>query len=557
MDLKFAERPEMFGTLHFSYIALTILFSSIAIYRINNKSEKYLLKLLHYIGLFMIISEIIKQFFCYFYIYGKEPDLTYFPWQLCSMAMYFAFLVPYLKGKMQDAVLVYLSTFSFLGGIMAIILPKNMLLSEVFFTTHSFIYHILILITSFIAMTILKGRNLPIFRHALILFLITALIAEIVNVLGKVLIDDPSREPNMFYISPFYPTKQAILSDIARIFGIIPEVILYLLLIVLIAYMIFIIESKTIWKKNAPIPSPLVQSRSYVINLQRGRSIMAFIACTIVFIFCSYAVIGGLLDDPTELQPERRGALFHLFTVNANVFSALGAIMMVPYAVEGIRKKHFTYPKWIQVVQYSGAICTTLTMIFVLFLIFPVAGSFVAFGGIYVWLHLVCPIMSLILLFSVDSSIEITKKDALIAVCPFCFYAAVYFIQVVVMGEANGGWRDIYRLVVYLPPYVSAPFMLAFALGIAFAIRFFYNRLSRRRQQALRHMWDDSLSPVEIRIEMYGLGHFNGRNSDINNVIIPIDIIRDLSSKYSIEMTDLLKAYNKGLIDGLEEKNPH
>ena len=438
---------------------------------------------------------------------------------------------------------------------MAIILPKNMLLSEVFFTTHSFLYHAFIIITSFIAIEILKGRNHKVFRHALILFGITAVIAEIINVLGKVFIGDPSREPNMFYISPFYPTKQAILSDIARKFGIIPEVIIYLLIIVLIAYMIFVIESKTIWIKRDPIPSSLVQSRTYVINLQRGRSIIAFIACTIVFIFCSYAVVGGLIDDPTDLQPERRGALFHLFTVNANVFSALGAIMMIPYAVEGIRKKHFTYPKWIQIIQYSGAICTTLTMLFVIFLIFPVAGPFVAFGGIYVWLHLVCPIMSLILLFSVDSSIEITKKDAFIGICPFCLYALNYFIHVVVVGEAHGGWRDIYRLVAYVPPFVSAPIMLAFALGVAFAIRFFYNRLSRKRQKALRHMWDDSLSPVDIRIEMYGLGHFNGKNCDINNVTIPFDIIHDLSNKYSIEMSDLLKAYNKGLIDALEEKN--
>lgn len=555
MDIRFTERPEMFGTLHLAYIALTILFGCIAIYHIRNKSEKYLLKLLQCLGLFMIISEIIKQFFCYFYIYGKEIDLTYFPWQLCSMAMYFAFIVPYLKGKMQDTALVYLSTFSLLGGIMAIILPKNMLLSEVFFTTHSFIYHVLIIITSFIAIEILKGRNLPIFRHALILFVITAVIAEIINVLGKVFIGDPLREPNMFYISPFYPTKQAILSDIARKFGIIPEVILYLLLIALIAYMIFVIEAKTIWKKSDQIPVSLVQPRSYVIDLQRGRSIIAFIACTIVFIFCSYAVIGGLIEDPTDLQPERRGALFHLFTVNSNVFSALGAIMMIPYAVEGIRRKHFTYPKWIQIIQYSGAICTTLTMLFVIFLIFPAAGPFVAFGGIYVWLHLVCPIMSLILLFSVDSNIEITKKDAFIGICPFCLYAINYFINVVVVGEANGGWRDIYRLVAYVPPYVSTPIMLVFALGIAFAIRFFYNRLSRKRQQDLRRLWDDSLTSVDIRIEMYGLGHFNGKKCDINNVVIPIDIIRDLSDKYSIEMSDLLKAYNRGLIAGLKEKN--
>ena len=120
---------------------------------------------------------------------------------------------------------------------------------------------------------------------------------------------------------------------------------------------------------------------------------------------CAYFVYIGTVFLRMAKTPKEKSM------VNSNVFSALGAIMMIPYAVEGIRRKHFTYPKWIQVIQYSGAICTTLTMIFVIFLIFPVAGSFVAFGGIYVWLHLVCPIMSLILLFSVDSNIEITKKD--------------------------------------------------------------------------------------------------------------------------------------------------
>jgi hypothetical protein len=468
--------------------------------------------------------------------------------------MYLSFATPYLKEKYQDVALVYLGTFSLLGGVMAIILPKNMLRSEVFFTTHSFIYHAFILVDSLIAIMVLRHRKRPVFRYAGILFLITAGIAEIINILGKIMINDPSRESNMFYISPFYPTEQAILSDVAKRFGIIPEVILYLGCIILLAYLLFVIEYKTIWSKTDPVPSSLLPSRTYVIDLHRERSVIAFIACSIAFVFCTYAVIGGLLENPTELQPERGKSLFHLFTVNANVFSALGAILMVPYSVEGIRKKHFTYPKWIQIIQYSGAICTTLTMIFVVLLIFPVAGSFVAFGGIYIWLHLVCPIMALILLFSVDSSIELTNKDAIIATCPFFVYAVVYYIQVVVMGEANGGWRDIYRLVTYLPPYLATIIMVTMGLGIAFGIKFFYNRLSKKRQKALRRLWDDGLTSVDIRIEMYGLGHFNGKNCDINNVIIPIDIISDLSKKYSIGMDDLLKAYNKGLVDSLESK---
>lgn len=53
------------------------------------------------------------------------------------------------------------------------------------------------------------------------------------------LINDINREPNMFYITPFFATKQPILKDIALRFGIITEVIIYLSGISLIAYGIY------------------------------------------------------------------------------------------------------------------------------------------------------------------------------------------------------------------------------------------------------------------------------------------------------------------------------
>ena len=79
-------------------------------------------------------------------------------------------------------------------------------------------------------------------------------------------------------------------------------------------------------------------SRTYMINLYRLRSTTALIACVLAFACCLYAVAGGLLEDPSVLTPERGNQLFKLFTVNSNFFSAIGAILMFPYAVEGLKK---------------------------------------------------------------------------------------------------------------------------------------------------------------------------------------------------------------------------
>ncbi len=58
--------------------------------------------------------------------------------------------------------------------------------------------------------------------------------------------------------------------------------------------------------------------------------------------------------------------LFRYYTLNANSFTAFTACMIIPFAVEGIRRKSFKYPKWLALIFYSGAVCTTVTMCIVL-----------------------------------------------------------------------------------------------------------------------------------------------------------------------------------------------
>ena len=82
-----------------------------------------------------------------------------------------------------------------------------------------------------------------------------------------------------------------------------------------------------------------MKKNRYLIVLQRRRSLVALVGGLIVSFFTFAAVIMGILEAPTALTPERGGTIvFHLFTVNSNLLSGVGAFLMLPYAVEAFRK---------------------------------------------------------------------------------------------------------------------------------------------------------------------------------------------------------------------------
>ena len=240
----------MFGRVHIILMVMAAVLNVVFFLLVRRRRDDVLIKILFILGVFMMAAELFKQWFCFRYMFGGTISLVYFPWQLCSIAMYLSVLVFFTKGRIREGMLVYLCTFSLFGAVMALIVPKNMLLDEIVFTVHSFIYHALIISESVIALILLKRRSKPSFAPALVMFGITASVAEVINMAAKFIVNDPVREPNMFYISPFYPTTQTILSDIASRFGILVEVCIYLVSIVLISYLIFVIEKAVLFRKQ-------------------------------------------------------------------------------------------------------------------------------------------------------------------------------------------------------------------------------------------------------------------------------------------------------------------
>ena len=284
----------------------------------------------------------------------------------------------------------------------------------------------------------------------------------------------------------------------------------------------------------------------HLVNLYKWRSITALVACLLIAFLSLGSIAYGIITERSETV----NAEFEWFTVDSNCLTALAAFMIIPFAVDGIRKKRFIYPKWAQLIHYASTICTTITVVFVLAFISwydPV----LAFGEENILLHIVCPIIVLISFFMVESNFELTRRDMYIGLIPFTLYAFVYFYNVVITHN----WNDHYMLNTIVPFYISMPLMFIITFLIALIIRIFYNKLKIYRDKKMRIIWDKDLDSVNIKIEIYSLGVHAGLNQSKYDVSIPFDILQELSEKYNIKIFDLAKAYIKGAIDGLKEKD--
>lgn len=250
MDFRFSKAPDMYGMFHISMLVAFLVADVLLFLLLKKKHEKTLRIAIHVMGIVMVVMEIWKQWFIFTYIYERYT-MWFFPWQLCSMAMYLSVLLPFLKGKAEEASLVFLSTFSLFAAVMALLVPSDMLREQVLFTLHGFIYHEIMIAESLCAMMIVARRREYRFRPSVELFIILAFIAEVINVIGHYAIGNINREPDMFFITPFYKTDQPVFGYIADKLGIIPEIIIYLSLIVLAAFLIFIAIRRYIGSKDS------------------------------------------------------------------------------------------------------------------------------------------------------------------------------------------------------------------------------------------------------------------------------------------------------------------
>ena len=286
-------------------------------------------------------------------------------------------------------------------------------------------------------------------------------------------------------------------------------------------------------------------NKQYIISLNKRHSIIALIACAVELACCLYSIYGGIVYYARESYGIK---LFQYFTVLSGSFGALVSGFIIPFAIDGYRKKRFTYPRWTALLHYSSTTCTTLVFVFAVCVI-----SFydpqMAFGGYNFFLHVVCPILILIAFFLVEAGTCITFRDSLLCMLPIFLYATLYLYNVVIVKR----WEDIYHFTTFIPFSLSLVLMLALAYGIAYLIRILNNRRNDYNRKQLMKNWDDDLDEVAIRIDIYGLGRYMGLHGDSNDIGMNLDILMDIAEKYGIRLEGLTRAYSKGVIDGIRE----
>ena len=292
--------------------------------------------------------------------------------------------------------------------------------------------------------------------------------------------------------------------------------------------------------------------KEYLLALHRYRSVTTLIACTITLVVCLFA-IGQDLVNYTQ-RGWQISDLFRYFTIQSNLITAAASGFIIPFAINGIRKRYFTYPKWLAMLHYSGTVCTTFVFVFVILFMGPYNREF-AYGGANFYLHVICPITIIVSYLFVESDYSYTPKDYLICSLPFVLYSILYIYNVLILTESNGGWDDFYKFNTFVPFYVSLPLVLILSSLIGLLLRRLSLRLNKYRKKEMLRVWDEDVDPLEIKIDIYGLGRYNGlsQTSD-NDLIIPYGLLQYLAEKYSIDTNQMIRIFTKGLLDGMKEK---
>ena len=290
------------------------------------------------------------------------------------------------------------------------------------------------------------------------------------------------------------------------------------------------------------------QKKKYLIAVEEKHSYIALIAGILVFFCTMVAVIVWAQDYHQNGEPP-----IHYFTALSNILSSIGAAFMIPYAIEGIRKKHLYIPKYIILFQFSGAICVSITMLTSLALILPTQGV-MAITGTNFWLHVVTPASTIVLLQCVETRFTITKRETLISLIPFWVYITVYFVMVVVIGEERGGWSDIYMAKAFWPAWVSVIMFLIVGFAVAAGLRAFRSyRVSRTWKEITRY-WADDLEEPELLIEAFGLGRYIGARCDGIELTVPLDILTLMTDRYGVPLAKLVTAYVTGANHAMTER---
>ena len=200
-------------TSWFHYVTLAfIILLAITLARFyQNKPPHQVYRFVFVIGVFMVFFEALRQLFFVWQSAGVYPWYV-FPFQFCATPIYISVLIRFVPSKLKEAFMLYLGSFSLLGGILVMVLPNDIYLYSVYINLQTTYQHGTMIILGLIALTRVKHVTIKHFISPIIIFACFLVLAVVMNTLHNEFINEPTF--NMFFINPQYGTSLPILRDI-------------------------------------------------------------------------------------------------------------------------------------------------------------------------------------------------------------------------------------------------------------------------------------------------------------------------------------------------------
>ena len=292
-----------------------------------------------------------------------------------------------------------------------------------------------------------------------------------------------------------------------------------------------------------------------LVRKNRIQCMCALISCAIVVVCVCIGVTMNLTTLYDQNFDNMGIRTFCMFTVNSNILAALSSFAIIPYAIDGLRKKEYILPNWVVVFMLTGTTAVALTFLVSLFILSPVKGFVLIFTGSRFFLHGVCPILNILAFCVFVTSHKITVKQSLFALIPVGIYAIVYFVMVVLIPKDLGGWDDFYGFATRVPIWISATVILPLTFGITTLVRLWHNHSFSKRRQNEAQIFLDYFEGKEAREILFEMGKARAKIQPYGDVILPTLVIKKIVyfTDSDLSINDACRLYLDGYLDAVQK----
>ena len=232
------ETPKAYGPFHLTFFIVGFLAVIFAAWKLRKLGDRGSRILLFSCGLFLFVTEIYKQLFYFFYIGHGTYQWWIFPFQMCSVPMYFLLIGPFLKnGPVRRGMYHFMMIYNLLGGVSAYFEPSGMVYPYLTLTLHSFLWHLtLVFVGLYLGLSGQTEKRMKDFGSASITLLALCLAAFLLNLAFW---KASGGTMNMFFVGPAN-SSLIVFKDISRVAGWYVSTALYIPVVVLGGFLIFL-----------------------------------------------------------------------------------------------------------------------------------------------------------------------------------------------------------------------------------------------------------------------------------------------------------------------------